>query len=124
MREQLHLITRPRPWEGTVHLVNMLEQVGCNVLPERVKNNARSLAAGQLRCRHEVTISGNKDNGIGLLLQSDGGNIEADAHIHGLLLEPFHKISIIQICHSAPPGQQVLLGLFLNDPFAMTADLT
>ena len=44
--EQLHLTTHARLWEGTPHLVDMLEQVGCNVLPERIKDNARSLTVG------------------------------------------------------------------------------
>ena len=88
-----------------MHLVDVLEQIGCDLLPKGIKNDARSLAASQLRRWHEVTVSGDKDYGVGLLFQGDAGYIQPNSHVHGLLLESCHEIIVIQICHVALSGQ-------------------
>ena len=66
-------------------------------MPERVENNPSAFAAGQFGSRHEIAVSSNQNDGIGLLFQSNGSNINPDSHIHRLLLKSCLKIFVSKI---------------------------
>ena len=109
-----------RLWKRAVQLVYMLKQVRVNPLPERVKDNADPLAAGQFSRRHKIAVSGDENDSIRLLFQRNRGYVRPDAHIDSLLLKPRHKISVGQVSGGAPPGKQILLRSLGNNPFPVS----
>ena len=105
-----------------MQLVDVLKQVGRNVLPERIKDNPRAFAPGHSGRRHKIAVAGDQHNGISLLFQRKSGDVHADAHIDGLLLEPRHEVVIGEVCDGATPGQQVVLSLFGDCPLPVAAN--
>ena len=49
----------------------MLMQIRSNIVPEWVKDNPHTFPPGQFGRRHKVAVSGDQDDGIGLLFQRD-----------------------------------------------------
>ena len=54
----------------------MFVQVGGDVVPEWIQDNPHAFPAGQFGGRHKVAVPGNQDDGIGLLFQRNGGNVQ------------------------------------------------
>ena len=59
---------------------------------ERVKNKVNSFTARQLRGWDKITISGNQNDLFYLLFIGQRRDIDADLHIHALLLDVRHEI--------------------------------
>lgn len=105
-----------------MQLVNVLKQVGRNVLPEWIQDDPRSFAPGHSGGRYEVTITDDQHNCIGLLFQSQCGNVHADTHIDGFLLKPRNEIVISQVIYTTPTIEQVLLRLLFDNPLPVAAN--
>ena len=102
--------------------VNMLVQVGSNIMPERVQDNPHAFPPGQFGGRHKVAVSGDQDDSVGLLFQRNGCDVQPGPHINGFLLKPRRKIVIRQVVNGAASVQQVFLGLFFDYPLTMPAN--
>lgn len=80
--------------------IDMLMEVIVDLLPEGVQQEFHAFAACDFGCRDKVAVAGDKDDGIDLLLESEGGDVDSDAHVHTLLSEGEPDIVGGQI----PPG--------------------
>ena len=63
----------------------MLEKVSLNVCPHRIQYEDNSFASCELCGRNKITVSGDKNNLINLMLISKRRNIETNFHVYTLL---------------------------------------
>ena len=77
----------------------MLVEVVVYLLPERIQEEFDAFPSGDFGGGHEVAVSGDEDDGIDLLLEREGGDVDADAHVHALL--PKAELQVIR-CKALP----------------------
>ena len=102
--------------------VNMLVQVGSDIMPERVQDNPHAFPPGQFGGRHKVAVSGDQDDSVGLLFQRNGCDVQPNPHINGFLLKARRKIVIRQVVNRAASSQQIPLCFLSDYPLTMPAN--
>ena len=88
---------RARPIEAAPQTVDVLAQVGRNVLPKRVEDNLHTFSSGELYCWDEIRVAGDEDNNAGLSLECDRRDVDADPHINAFLPEGGHKMPVVNL---------------------------
>ncbi|GEM_PF-3216491 len=76
----------------------MLMERGVDGVPERVKDKINPLATRQLRRGYEIGVSCNQDNLVNLAFEAQGGDIDADSHIHTLLDRCEFEVLVAERC--------------------------
>ena len=81
------------------------------MLPERIENELHPFASRELRSRNEICVAGNENDDLGLALQRDGCDIQADSHVHALLAQRRGKVSIRDIIERHFTAQKAPLSI-------------
>ena len=71
----------------------MLEKVSLDICSHRIQDEINPFTSCELRGGNKITISGNKNNLINLMLISERRDIDADFHVYALL--PRVKLKIV-----------------------------
>lgn len=83
--------------------INMLEQVILHGLRERIEHDVHSFPTGKLCGWDEITVAGNQDNLVDLMLEGKGGHVDSDFHVYTFL--PNGELEVLRReivrCHRA-----------------------
>ena len=106
----------PRSRETASQAVDVLEQIARDGLPKRIEDELNAFAPRELRGRHKIGVAGDKNDDVGLALQRNRGDIEADPHIDALLMERGGEVTIREFSDRRFAAQEASLWLRLQDP--------
>jgi len=73
-------ILAPGPRKTASQAIDVFKKIGRNILPQRIKDKLDALSPSHLGCWNEFRVARNKHDDLGLVFESDRGNVEADPY--------------------------------------------